>query len=141
VVRARLKEARKGLERGRTARTQAFWGLKQRCVDTAVVALDLRRVDSFGGFRLTTQLFVCHGVTPCRYFSGQRFSVDTPLVAIGNFADYAMYAELRGDAAQLDGEPRWRTGPAGRVSLLSRRSMKDSPRCFGLSLGVVSHVR
>jgi hypothetical protein len=43
---------------------------------------------------------------------------DATLVATGDFDEYAMYAELRGNAAQLDGEPRWRSGPAGRVSLL-----------------------
>jgi hypothetical protein len=35
----------------------------------------------------------------------------------GYFDDYAMYAELLCNAAQLDGEPRWRTGPAGQCQV------------------------
>jgi hypothetical protein len=43
---------------------------------------------------------------------------DATPVATGDFDEYAVYAELRGHAAQLDGEPRWRFRPAARVSLL-----------------------
>jgi len=45
-------------------------------------------------------------------FSGRHAT----LVAPGDIDEYAMYAELGGTATQLDGEPGWRFGPAGRVS-------------------------
>jgi len=44
------------------------------------------------------------------------------LVATGDFDDYAMDAELRENAARLDGEPRWRFGPAGRSSKVLKAS-------------------
>ena len=43
-----------------------------------------------------------------------RVDTTRPCVATVELDEYAMDAELRGNAARLDGEPRWRLGPAGR---------------------------
>jgi hypothetical protein len=53
------------------------------------------------------------------------------LVAMGDCDDYAMYAELRGNAAELDFVPRWRFGPASRGgNLLKTRLTTDAGPAF-----------
>jgi len=117
-------------QRGRRPHTQRVQGRKSRHVDVRLVALDLRTF--FGGIRLKTQLLVCRWVAHFAIFF-VNFAIsckrpDAPLIASSGMNEYAMDAELWGNAAQLDCEPRWRFGPAGRVGVLRRTAGNKRPR-------------
>jgi len=73
-----------------------------------------------GTIRLSNELLVCHEDAHGGIFVGDG-SIwcerhDTTLVAMGDFVDYTVDAEVRGNAARLVGEPGWRFGPAGQGS-------------------------
>ena len=66
----------------------------------------------FWGLPLTPQLFVCHELTRVDIFvrddSPSCEREDATLVATTDIEEYAMCAELRGNAARLAGESFWR---------------------------------
>src|SRR5262249_55732233 len=112
-----FRESGTGIETAHTRRL----GRKWRHADTPLVSLDSPSSTSSGLIGLEFPHLICKSIVQIYIMLDDvaisRQRPEAALIASLRMDEYAIRAKLRGDAAQLDGEPRRRFGPAGRVSL------------------------